>query len=252
MVSMTLLALIMVGLLTMFNQTQKALHLVNAQTDVFENARGAIQIITRDLAETTVFGGTNVAIYASSFPSPVPGGVLPLFSGNNQFVDFTEAFWLTRANDEWRGIGYLVLDDSVLRTNYGVGTLYRFTGQVREESAPDLFTEFTSRTSPTNTHRISDGIVHFSMQAVYVTNNNVTTNFGRASSFLFSNVLPAFIDVELGVLEPATLKQFQALSAGDFAAGTNFLARHAGNIHFFRERVPLRNFINPHRAHEVP
>jgi len=252
MVAVTLLAVIMIGLLAVFNQTQKALHIVSSQTDVFENARGAIQIIGRDLAEATLYDDTNVtAVSIFSFPSPVPGGVLPLPSGTNQILDFTEAFWLTRANDDWRGIGYFVLDDPVLRANNGVGTLYRFTGQVRRDFVPGLLSEFF-KTSPTNTHRVSDGVVHFSMQAVFVTNNAVATNFIRASSLEFSTKLPAFVDVELGVLEPDTLKQYQALRDIDLPAAKRFLVNHAGNIHFFRERVPIRNFINPHRAHEVP
>ncbi len=61
MVAVTLLALIMIGLLAMFQQVQKALQVANAQTDVFENARGAIQLITRDLTEMRAFGETNVA-----------------------------------------------------------------------------------------------------------------------------------------------------------------------------------------------
>ena len=31
----------------------------------------------------------------------------------------------------------------------------------------------------------------------------------------------------------------------------DFLRAHSGQIHFFRERVPIRNFVNPHRANEV-
>ena len=36
-----------------------------------------------------------------------------------------ETFWLTRANDDWQGIGYYVGDDPAVRGNVGVGTLYR-------------------------------------------------------------------------------------------------------------------------------
>jgi hypothetical protein len=36
------------------------------------------------------------------------------------------------------------------------------------------------------------------------------------------------------------------------AAAQRFLTNQVGRIHFFRERVPIRNFINPYRANEVP
>ena len=61
--------------------------------------------------------------------------------------------------------------------------------------------------------------------------------------------------MELGVLEPATLKQMQSLLS-DPGINQNvvnrFLTNHVGNIHYFRQRVPIRNFLNPYRANEVP
>ena len=254
MVSITLLAAIMIGLLAMFNQAQKALHIAHMQSDVFENARGAMQIVSRDLMEMTSYEQTNViSVYGVATPSPIPNnGTLPLTTTNLP-VDFSEAFWLTRLNDDWQGVGYYVVDDPMFRTNYGVGTLYRFSGMVRRPFAPDLLNEFL-KPQPTNAHRVSDGIVHFKLTAVYPeVMPNVSTNFVGATKFAFaSNTLPAFVDVELGVLETATFKQFQALQPANVTAAQNFLRDHVGRIHFFRERVPIRNFINPYRANEVP
>ena len=249
MVAVTLLAVIMIGLLAMFNQTQKALHIANAQTDVLENARGAIQLISRDLTEMTLYPDTNVfSSFANSWPSPIDP--LPLPAGNVP-VDFSDAFWLTRMNQDWQGVGYFVVDDLVSRTNSGVGTLYRFSGNVREAFVPQLFKAFT-RVQPTNTHRVSDGIVHFTLSAVFITNSTSYTNFVRTNTFWRGDVLPAFVDVELGVLEPQTLKQFQALKDLSIPVAKDFLRDHAAQIHFFRQRVPIRNFINPHRENEVP
>ncbi|MBC8094491.1 MAG: prepilin-type N-terminal cleavage/methylation domain-containing protein, partial [Akkermansiaceae bacterium] len=98
MVAVTLLAVIMIGLLAMFNQTQKALHIANAQTDVFENARGAIQMIARDLAEMTAFGQTGVT---NGFANPISSGITLPLPGGNQSLEFGETFWLARANDDW-------------------------------------------------------------------------------------------------------------------------------------------------------
>jgi hypothetical protein len=164
MVAVTLLAAIMVGLAAMFNQTQKALHIANAQTDVFENARGAVRMIARDLSEMASLG-TNV-FNAKGIDGAAVGANLPVTTSSpptNVPVQFSEAFWLTRANDEWQGIGYYVTEDETSgKTNTGVGSLFRFTATARRENATSLFTSFV-RGDVTNVHRISDGIVHFAL-----------------------------------------------------------------------------------------
>lgn len=269
MVAVTLLALIMVGLLAMFNQTQKALHAVNTQTDVFENARGAIQMIARDMTEMALFDNP-IAIqdcranreippscHGKMLPSPIPSGSLPrpLPPPDDLLpVFFSEAYWLTRRNDDWQGVGYFVTDDPVQRTNYGVGTLYRFSGTTRRDQVPWLWREYYCTMQPTNTHRVSDGIVHFTVSAVSIETKGppLRTNVVRRTSFDFTNSLPAFVDVEIGVLEPDALKQFESLQGLDRTVAQKFLRDHAGQIHFFRERVPIRNYVNPYRANEVP
>ena len=253
MVAITLLAVIMLGLVMMFNQTQKALHIANAQTDVFENTRIAIETVTRDVAEMSQFPNLTNS-YSVALPSPIPGGTLPLPNGAVD-VDFSEAFWLKRVNDEWQGVGYFVAenpDPKGVRVNTGVGTLYRYFNSVRKDNAGWLERDY--RTNENAYYRVSDGVVHFSLSAAYVVDLGGGTNitYLQTNNFLFSNDLPAFVDVEVGVLEPTYLKQFQSLSAFDTNAAQNFLANHAGKVHFFRERVPIRNFINPYRANEVP
>ena len=250
MVSITLLAAIMIGLLAMFNQAQKALHIAHMQSDVFENARGAMQIVSRDLVDMTSVTDNNLTYAPSSFVTnwgltlpnvPINGDPNPIF---------LDSFWLTRLNDDWTGVGYYVAD-----ATYGVGTLYRFSGTVREARIADLYGAFTAP-MPTNTHRVSDGIVHFLLRPTYVegfnTNNGAVLYGNDIRRVLRSNDLPAFVDVEIGVLETATLKQFEALKPVDAAAAKTFLTNHVGRIHFFRERVPIRNFVNPYRANEVP
>ena len=246
MVSITLLAAIMIGLLAMFNQAQKALHIAHMQADVFENARGAMQIVGRDLMEMTGTTDTNVT-YARALTITNWGLTLP--GGNTQDLTSVESFWLTRVNDDWTGVGYYVAD-----ANYGVGTLYRFSGTVRESKIADLYGAFTAP-MPTNTHRVSDGIVHFLLRPNYVKDTNLLgeTLYSNDIDHRFeSNNLPAFVEVEIGVLETATLKQFEALKSANVVEAQNFLRNHAGRIHFFRERVPVRNFVNPYRANEVP
>jgi prepilin-type N-terminal cleavage/methylation domain-containing protein len=54
-----------------------------------------------------------------------------------------------------------------------------------------------------------------------------------------SNLLPAYVEIELGVLEQQTLEQFKTFAPGS-AMATNFLASHVGQVHLFRQRVPIR------------
>lgn len=54
-----------------------------------------------------------------------------------------------------------------------------------------------------------------------------------------SNLLPACVEIELGVLEQRTLEQFKSFAPGS-ALATNFLATHVGQVHLFRQRVPIR------------
>jgi hypothetical protein len=251
MVAVTLLAVIMIGLLAMFNQTQKALHAARAQTDIFENLRGAIQMIARDVAEMAAADQTNVVnfdVVETPSIAALQGWTLP-----NGFVlnpVFDDVCWLNRANDTWQAIGYFV--DGA---KFGVGTLYRYAETGRRKDVTALIGEARS-VQATNAHHVSDGIVHFQTQAVYVdgTNQFGQPNFFRTNIFQFSSdALPAFVDFEIGVLEPATLKQFQALTNElDPSVPEKFLRARVEKIHFFRERVPIRNFVNPYRANDVP
>jgi hypothetical protein len=255
MVAVTLLALIMVGLLAMFNQTQKALHAVNAQSDVFENARGAVQMVGRDLAEIASFnepGVTNLHSAETPFVGldvTLPRVPTDLIISNR----FHEAFWLTRANDDWIAIGYYV--DGAAAS---FGTLHRYSLKGRENELRDL--RFWKTFFTNQAHRVSDGIVNFRLQAVFPETNIVggvpVVNYVSSDRFDFtSNALPAYVDMEIGVLEPSALKQVQSITSDpgfDQKAVDSFLRAQVGKIHYFRQRVPIRNFLNPYRSNEVP
>ncbi len=53
-----------------------------------------------------------------------------------------------------------------------------------------------------------------------------------------SNAVPAYVDVELGIMETPTLKQLQALTNSP-AAYLSFLTNHAAQVHIFRQRVTI-------------
>lgn len=61
--------------------------------------------------------------------------------------------------------------------------------------------------------------------------------FAEDARFL-SNAVPAYVDLELGVLEPQTLEQYRAFQVNP-ALATNFLARQAAKVHLFRQRIPI-------------
>jgi prepilin-type N-terminal cleavage/methylation domain-containing protein len=63
--------------------------------------------------------------------------------------------------------------------------------------------------------------------------------FRRETQLVFlSNALPAYVELELGVLEPATLKQYESLRGT--TVGQDFLRRQAAKVHLFRQRIPIR------------
>jgi prepilin-type N-terminal cleavage/methylation domain-containing protein len=54
-----------------------------------------------------------------------------------------------------------------------------------------------------------------------------------------SNALPGSVELELGMLESATLKQYQSLAPSPNAAAA-FLQKQAAKVHLFRQRIPIR------------
>ncbi len=247
-VAVGLLLVIVVGLLAMFSQAQRALRAGLTQTDVLEAGRATMQLIRGELLEmypTRVYypdvrdGAINFQASPASLPALVssiqyfPGG-----SRDNVLHDLT---FMTRVNDEWIAIAYRVGDAAL-----GVGTLYRKV----ERSAPDSFDPNTEiyqlsanlamgKIDDGGYHRVADGIVHFRCLA-YDTNGLLfTTTNTLPGGFIFkSNALPAYVDFELGVLEPKALEQFRA-KAGNLA--TAYLSNHPEKVHLFKQRIPIRS-----------
>lgn len=55
-----------------------------------------------------------------------------------------------------------------------------------------------------------------------------------------SNALPAYVEVELGLLEPETLKQYYNMVADKNPNAAGFLERQIARVHLFRQRIPIR------------
>ncbi len=105
---------------------------------------------------------------------------------------------------------------------------------------------------------ILDGVVHFRVRPydswgmefftnVYTTNllgTNLAVSVGQyrpdqRSSYFFSNALPSFVELELGILEPQVYQRMKAFPS--LAAQRNFLSNHVSAVHIFRKLIPLRN-----------
>jgi hypothetical protein len=59
--------------------------------------------------------------------------------------------------------------------------------------------------------------------------------------FFVSNALPAYVELELGVLERTTFEQYLSVQGTDLAP--KFLRERANKVHLFRERIPIRTDV---------
>lgn len=67
--------------------------------------------------------------------------------------------------------------------------------------------------------------------------------YNPESLFMFvSNGLPGYVELELGVLEPATLKRLESFRDAPRTAAA-FVRKQAGKVHLFRQRIPIRTVL---------
>src|SRR5688572_26001858 len=103
MVSVALLTVIILGLLAMFNQTQKAFRAGVAQVDVLDSTRAALEMMIRELEQTTA-SGTFVPHLEVRTPTPF-SMALPGLDITNVLQEY---FFLSRSNNYQVGTGYIV------------------------------------------------------------------------------------------------------------------------------------------------
>jgi hypothetical protein len=263
-VVVVLMALIVLALMAVFSSTQAVFRASITQTDVLEGGRSVMGLVKSDLeGMTPSFGVSNGAVnfcvtnnqyqyQAQSAPL-----VQSLAGSGYQRTNVLEKFFiLTRQNMTWTGVGYMV---NTASTNY-LNPLYRFsiTTNVTATNVPAvLYTNFL-KASFTNMSHLMDGVVHLTVHAYdpngywmtntteiyggrFVTNQNVRfipPALGEVGFYMFSNALPASVEINLGVLEDRTLQRAQSISG---LTQSNYLAQHAGQVHLFRQRFPIRN-----------
>ena len=61
---------------------------------------------------------------------------------------------------------------------------------------------------------------------------------GQVNCYFFSNAVPAYVELELGVIEPNIFERYKSLSG---VPADTYLSNHVANVHLFRQRVPIRN-----------
>lgn len=257
--AVSIMSVIVAALYGMFYHVQRGLRANVTQVDVLEGARATMDLLGRDFGQIgrsdrhlglNLFGGMNNAY------SPVVQVLGDGLSTRTNLLHDVAA--LSRYNQEFTATSF-----RVLFAENGVGTLsrYSFTAAAWDFNPAEIVR--ATLLSGTNLYTpILDGVIHFRTtvhDAEGVEMNWWSTNalfnnglyYGpevllardalpseTRYSFL-SNALPAYLEIEMGVLEPRTLEQYRSFPAGS-ARSRDFLAEHAGQVHLFRQRVPIR------------
>jgi len=274
MVVSAMLAFIVLALMAVFNSTQTAFRAGITQTGVQESGRATVDLIKTDLEGMTPSDSAAVNFYSAvtNYPSPSSPFFQSLVgssSGQMRANVLENFFILSSANvngrPSWVGTGYLVSTNSPDGTLY---PLYRFSMTTNMMAADplSLYTSFISTpftNSPPWSH-LMDGVADLTVRAFdangrWITNdlsvtNAIFTNWVQVNPpysfapsepslfYMFSNVVPVSVEVELGVLEDRTLQRAESLpNVAPLWSQSNYLAGHAGQVHIFRQRAWIRN-----------
>lgn len=202
MVTVTLLAVIIVGLVAAFNTTQRAMAYGINQSDALASGRVAGDMLSRELEQMTVAPRTNGFNF----------GVTNLLT-NTWPLNATD----TRTN-AWDAVLFWEGDAK------GGRLLGYSPGGVDANGVHSLWHK-----DGTNMNQILDGVVSFTVRGLDRNGTPLTNG-------VLTNSLPVAVQVELAVLETRTLAQYQALSNNPAVAG-QFLTNQAGHLHVFRQRI---------------
>jgi prepilin-type N-terminal cleavage/methylation domain-containing protein len=294
-VAMAMLAVIVIGLYSVFDHTQKALRSNNAQVDVMETGRAAMDLLSRELetamatgqmTNTNCFHMTNaVSVYNTTTRD---GFTMRLNDGTTRTNVLEDLLFMSRSNNWWTADGYfvgafsasnnLITNDVVWKS--GMGTLYRSSAQnvpplmqFRNENLFGLLVTnlVSGHWYLTNSYQIADGVVHFRVrpldaygQVMVPLKKDSYGNYMKDGNGDFivnpgilpesnpvaheyqmrfaSNQLPAFLELELGLLPPQVLQRVRAIENAD--AQRNYLTNQANAVVLFNKVIRLRNAQN--------
>lgn len=271
-----LLSVIIIGLVMMFAQTQRAYKLGTTQVDVLESGRMATDLLTRDLQQCAASGQPDWINFLCNFYVGTPNfdpltQELPGSTARRTNL-MQETFFLTRENQTWTAVGYFVRtnDQSYLAYPAGSGgSLYRFetnySDTVFRQNPQWPWRDFTAAlTNANRASRVLEGVVHFKLRTYTSGGDRIRTNYAPVALYpnvhlqppagapvafypfgetpylyFFSNAIPASVEIELGVLEAREIERARAISSP--TARATYLSQQAGKVHLFRWRVPVRN-----------
>ncbi len=279
MLSVSIMTVIIIGLYTVFDQTQRALRSTVSQVDVLESVRAASDILVRDFEGATPVrladtNATSMAAFANPFAVPVDLNGLTAARGSVMRTHIQDMYLVTRQNDFWRGVGYWVgpSNTNLLGETFSVGRLYRFDFETSASAfgVTNLFLRFQSADRLASSQPVMDGVVHLRLIAYdrdgmplaydplnkdrpYPARNSESMisptswfpdpNRDEAMAYRFQRwrhpEFPAAVELEIGVLESQMVTRFNAIPVA--AEARKFLARNAGKVHLFRYKIPLRN-----------
>jgi hypothetical protein len=87
-------------------------------------------------------------------------------------------------------------------------------------------------------------VVHFYVEAYDskgLVLSNALAGAYLGNYFCTNAVVPAYLDIELGVLDPSSYERFKARAEADAStARDQYLSKRAGRVQMFRQRVVLR------------
>jgi prepilin-type N-terminal cleavage/methylation domain-containing protein len=266
-VAISILTLIVLVLYGLFDQVQKALRSNIAQVDVHEGGRAGMELMSREMEQIQAGNIlTNVNLFTRFFPAIPNRQALPN-PGEERLNALEEVFFLSRWNKHWIGTGYRVLaiNSNGIPVDFartGVGTLCRYSlsNHVANVRSPSLYSRVMdvvpSKTNFANFQRVIDGVIDFRVRAydrngMLITNNfntNILSGLFVSTNLFFNNdveygyaftnkALPASLEIQLAVLEPQVLERYRSYPNATVAS--NYLARQAGAIHLFQQRVPI-------------
>ena len=261
-----LLSFIIIGLVMMFSQTQRAYKLGTAQVDMLEAGRGVTDMMTREFSQMSAAyqpnyglpGAVNCRIILNQngpFLQDLPGDTGPGRPGRTNLLN--DVFFLTKENQRWTGIGYQIVDPATgLPPTSGVGTLYRYETNAYFGQPPwELHRGYqAARYTNGNVTRLLDGVVHLRVRAydtngvwinqpigtnIFVSYNNAFLRDEPESLVFYSNAVPGSVEIELGILEERAFERIRSVS--DPVAHARILSNSVGKVHLFHWRVPVRN-----------
>jgi hypothetical protein len=64
---------------------------------------------------------------------------------------------------------------------------------------------------------------------------------GSVSGYFLSNAVPGAVELELGILERGIVERCRSIGAENALVQLQYLSNHVGQVHLFRQRIPVRN-----------